>query len=220
LIDLKSKFENVYFHFKKFDCSSEKVEKMINTQLNYRPKEVRNKGIGYVEIPPPFNENYSSIPMSDEEFLALLVKGYGPPIEEPTSRPSRDKVDIPKLESVLIRISKPTYRQPKQEQAPSKTFVTSQDASKKTETLSFEKIKEIDRVFEISKDEVHISTKSNELPFNFKEPKLESVKVNELTATQTTQSDSNVTYEFDFMKQISELCLMKRANRGDNLTNS
>ena len=30
LISLKSKFENADFHFKKFDCSSEKVEKMIN----------------------------------------------------------------------------------------------------------------------------------------------------------------------------------------------
>ncbi|KAJ0682875.1 hypothetical protein HanPI659440_Chr16g0652211 [Helianthus annuus] len=65
LNNLKSTFENTEFNFKKFDVSSEKVEKMINQQLKYSKKEVRNKGLGFVCIPPPYNHNYTSIPMTD-----------------------------------------------------------------------------------------------------------------------------------------------------------
>src|ERR1043165_4306791 len=100
--------------------------------------------------------------MSDEELLALLLKGYGPAIEEPTSRPSQDQVEITKPASIPIRISNPKQKQSKQEQAPSKTFVKSQDVSKQTETLNYEKNKEVDRVFEVSKDEVPSSSDSHE----------------------------------------------------------
>src|ERR1044071_9005795 len=142
--------------------------------------------------------------MSDEELLALPVKGYGPPIEEPTSRPSRDQVEISKPKSIPVRISKPKNKQPKQEQAPSKTFVKSQDASKQTETLNFEKNKEIDRVFDVRRDEVPVSNDTNELNNVLKEtvfetePKIEQIEL-------TGQSDSNVPFEFDFMKTFKKI---------------
>ncbi|MFS8019719.1 hypothetical protein Hanom_Chr15g01407001 [Helianthus anomalus] len=57
LENLKSTFENTEFNFKKFDVSSEKVEKMINQQLKYSNKEAKKKGLGFVYIPPPYNHN-------------------------------------------------------------------------------------------------------------------------------------------------------------------
>ncbi|MFS8033361.1 hypothetical protein Hanom_Chr17g01568681 [Helianthus anomalus] len=77
LNELKSTFENTEFNFKKFDVSSEKVEKMINQQLKYSKKEVRNKGLGFVCIPPQYNHNYSSIPMTREDGDNLPKMEYG-----------------------------------------------------------------------------------------------------------------------------------------------
>ena len=41
--NLKSTFENTEFNFKKFDVSSEKVEKMINQQLKYSKRKSETK---------------------------------------------------------------------------------------------------------------------------------------------------------------------------------
>ena len=94
LISLKSKFENAEFNFRKFDCSSDQVEKKLACQLRFKEKDMRNKGLGFAEIPPPFNQNYSSIPMSDEELLALPLKGYGPLVEVPINRTESVPVKI------------------------------------------------------------------------------------------------------------------------------
>ena len=129
---MKSKFENADFNFRKFDYSSDTVEKMINCQLKFKEKDMRNKGVGFAEIPPPYNQNYFSVPMSDEELLALPVKGYGPLVDEP----------INCTESAPLKISKPKSQRnqpPNTLQVPLKVFVRSQDVAKQTKTVDFEK---------------------------------------------------------------------------------
>ena len=57
---LKTRFENADFNFKKFDVSSKKVESITEKQLKF--KDNQNKGLGYHNVPPPFNDNYSPPP--------------------------------------------------------------------------------------------------------------------------------------------------------------
>ena len=132
--NLKSTFENTEFNFKKFDVSSEKVEKMINQQLQFSKKEVRNKGLGYVSISPPYNHNYTSIPITEEEIANMpdMEYGRGSDVKVEPAKPSKVKISKPKTNET--KTTKPTS-------AP--VFVKSVDVSKQTETLSFEKNKNL-----------------------------------------------------------------------------
>lgn len=62
---LKNKFENADFNFKKFAVSSEKLESMIEKQIKWQGK--KNVGLGYNNVPPPFNDNYTPTPLTKEE---------------------------------------------------------------------------------------------------------------------------------------------------------
>ena len=53
---LKSKFETVDFDFQKFDVSSEVVANMIDHCMQF--KRNQSKGLGYNQVPPPFNHSY------------------------------------------------------------------------------------------------------------------------------------------------------------------
>ena len=54
---LKAKFQGANFNFKKIDVSSEKVETMIENHIKF--KDQTTEGLGYNNVPPPFNENYT-----------------------------------------------------------------------------------------------------------------------------------------------------------------
>ncbi|KAM0036988.1 putative transcription factor interactor and regulator CCHC(Zn) family [Helianthus debilis subsp. tardiflorus] len=136
LNNLKSTFENTEFNFKKFDVSSEKVEKMINQQLKYSKKEVRNKGLGFVCIPPPYNHNYTSIPMTDEEIADLPEMEYGKPGDRKAEPVKPKKVKITRPDKTEIILEK---------QAFDKTFVKPAEVSNHTETLNFEKNANVDK---------------------------------------------------------------------------
>ena len=79
---LKAKFQDANFNFKRFDVSSEKVEIMIENHLKF--KDQTTEGLGYNNVPPPFNDNYT------------------PPLE-----PVILKRPVPVVQPVSVKIEKP-----------------------------------------------------------------------------------------------------------------
>ncbi|MFS7996454.1 hypothetical protein Hanom_Chr12g01130191 [Helianthus anomalus] len=140
LDSLKSTFENMEFNFKKFDVFSEKVEKMINQQLKYNKKEVRNKGLGFVCIPPPYSHNYSSYPMTKEEIDNLPKMEYGKPGDKTVEPTKSRKIKITRPDKTEIILEKQAYQ---------KTFVKPESVSNHTETLIFENNVNIDKHFQV-----------------------------------------------------------------------
>ncbi|KAM0040032.1 putative transcription factor interactor and regulator CCHC(Zn) family [Helianthus debilis subsp. tardiflorus] len=187
LNDLKSTFENTEFNFKKFDVSSEKVEKMINQQLKYSKKEVRNKGLGFVCIPPPYNHNYTSIPMTDEEIADLPEMEYGKPGDRKAEPVKQKKVKITRPGKTEIVLEK---------QAFDKTFVKPAEVSNHTETLNFEKNADVDKHFQVlDNTESTISQKPSELQNKREESQIKSTNLefamfNELFEWCRKQTDS------------------------------
>ena len=53
---LKGNFENADFNFRKFDVLSEVVANMIDHCMQF--KRNQSKGLGYNQVPPPFNHSY------------------------------------------------------------------------------------------------------------------------------------------------------------------
>lgn len=62
---LKTRFENADFNFKKFDVSSTVVENMIANHTKWQDK--KRDGLGYGDVPPPYNHNYSCVNVTQEE---------------------------------------------------------------------------------------------------------------------------------------------------------
>ncbi|MFS7945463.1 hypothetical protein Hanom_Chr06g00524581 [Helianthus anomalus] len=98
LDSLKSTFENTEFHFKKIDVSSEKVENMINKQLQFSKKETRNKGLGYVSIPPPYNHSYTAIPMTERKIANMpdMVYGWASDVKVEPAKSKKTEISKPK----------------------------------------------------------------------------------------------------------------------------
>ena len=128
LDSLKLTFENTEFNFKKFEVSSEKVEKMINKHLQFSKKETRNKGLGYVSIPPPYNHFYTNIPLTDEEIAAIPDMAYG----------GVKGLKVEPVKTTQINISKPKKKETKKNESTyAPVFVKPENVSKQTETLNF-----------------------------------------------------------------------------------
>ena len=68
---LKEKYNDADFNFKKFDVSSEVVETMIEKQLKF--KNQKTKGLGYGQVPPPFNDNYTSPLKPKEQLISICM---------------------------------------------------------------------------------------------------------------------------------------------------
>ncbi|MFS7964021.1 hypothetical protein Hanom_Chr08g00745191 [Helianthus anomalus] len=102
---------------------------MIYKQLKFSKKEVRNKSLGFVCIPPPYNHSYTSIPLTEEEIANMPDMVYG--------RTSDVKVEPAK--PTKIKILKPNRNETKiTKQASAHIFVKSENVAKQTETLGFE----------------------------------------------------------------------------------
>ncbi|XP_023764602.1 uncharacterized protein LOC111913103 [Lactuca sativa] len=88
---LKIHYENVDFNFKKFDVSSEKVATIIEKQMKWKDK--KQVGIGYKSVPPPFNYNYTTQPMTLEEIDREPFMVFGKSAAEQATKPSARVLD-------------------------------------------------------------------------------------------------------------------------------
>ena len=79
---LKAKYNDADFNFKKFDVSSTVVETMIEKQLKFKNQDKDKLGLGYNEVPPPFNDNYT-LPLESKESETPMV--HGKPSSETTN---------------------------------------------------------------------------------------------------------------------------------------
>ncbi|MFS7987840.1 hypothetical protein Hanom_Chr11g01027581 [Helianthus anomalus] len=59
------KYQQNEININKFDTSSQVVQNMCNMQLAY--KENKGKGLGYNQVPPPYNHNYSRMPSTEQD---------------------------------------------------------------------------------------------------------------------------------------------------------
>ncbi|KAL4556840.1 hypothetical protein LXL04_035004 [Taraxacum kok-saghyz] len=92
---LKGKFKNADFNFKKFEVSSAKVETMIENQLKF--KNQKTEGLGYNNVPPPYNDNYTPP-------LELVVLKRPPPVNQ-SNIPIPTIIEKPK-QAVTTKLNK------------------------------------------------------------------------------------------------------------------
>ncbi|MFS7980325.1 putative transcription factor interactor and regulator CCHC(Zn) family [Helianthus anomalus] len=95
LEDVRDKYQINQLNIKKFDSSSKLVKNLCDQQLAY--KEKKGRGLGYNQTPPPYNDNYTYLPMTEEEMKNESNMTYGPknnkssfndrPIEKQKSAP-------------------------------------------------------------------------------------------------------------------------------------
>ncbi|TLX69561.1 hypothetical protein E9993_22885, partial [Labilibacter sediminis] len=88
---LKAKYQNNEFSIRKFDASQIAVENLIDEQTKYRNQEKEKKGIGYNEVPPPWNDNYTS-PLYTKESDTPMQYGKQP-TDNKTENVSASKSD-------------------------------------------------------------------------------------------------------------------------------
>mgnify|MGYP001547216250 CR=1 FL=1 len=88
---MKISLENTDINFKKFDVSSEKVAKIIEEQMQWKDK--KQVGLGYESVPPPFNHNYISTPLTQKEIDREPYMIYGKPAAEQATEPSARVLD-------------------------------------------------------------------------------------------------------------------------------
>lgn len=65
---LKSKFANADFNFKKYEGSRKKHEQMIESQM--KQKENKGIGLGFQALSPSYNQNYTTLPLSNDEIYS------------------------------------------------------------------------------------------------------------------------------------------------------
>ena len=74
---LKGKFETAKLNVRKYDFSSEVVANMIDHCIQF--KHNQSKGLGYDNVPPPFNHTYQIQPLTKEEIAKEPFMVYGKP---------------------------------------------------------------------------------------------------------------------------------------------
>ena len=74
---LKGKFETAKLDVRKYDFSSEVVANMIDHCMQFQKNQ--SKGLGYNQVPPPFNHSYQHKPLSKEEIANEPFMVYGKP---------------------------------------------------------------------------------------------------------------------------------------------
>ncbi|KAJ0446497.1 putative transcription factor interactor and regulator CCHC(Zn) family [Helianthus annuus] len=76
LEDIRDRYQINELNIKKFDSSSKLVKNLCDQQLAF--KEKKGRGLGYNQTPPPYNDNYTYLPMSEEEMMNESKMTYGP----------------------------------------------------------------------------------------------------------------------------------------------
>ncbi|MFS7935786.1 hypothetical protein Hanom_Chr05g00407661 [Helianthus anomalus] len=74
---LTGKYQQNEVNIKKLDTSSNVVQDVCNVQLAY--KENQGKGLGYNQVAPPYNHNYTRMPDTKEELENEQHMMYGKP---------------------------------------------------------------------------------------------------------------------------------------------
>ena len=74
---MKIKCGKTNVSFKNYTASSKTIESLFEPQLKF--KDNQNKVLGYDSVPPPFNHNYTSILMTQEEIVREAHLRYGKP---------------------------------------------------------------------------------------------------------------------------------------------
>ncbi|MFS7980327.1 putative transcription factor interactor and regulator CCHC(Zn) family [Helianthus anomalus] len=117
LEDIRERYQINELNIKKFDSSSKLVKNLCDQQLAY--KEKKGRGLGYNQTPPPYNDNYTYLPMTEEEMKNESNMTYGPkndkssfndrPIEKQKSAPinfvSKGSVDPNTSSSCADKVS-------------------------------------------------------------------------------------------------------------------
>ncbi|XP_035838842.1 uncharacterized protein LOC110924338 [Helianthus annuus] len=75
LEDIRNRYQINELNIKKFDSSSKLVKNLCDQQLAY--KEKKGRGLGYNQTPPPYNDNYTYLPMTEEEMMNESKMTYG-----------------------------------------------------------------------------------------------------------------------------------------------
>ncbi|XP_021996295.1 papilin-like [Helianthus annuus] len=86
---LTGKYKQNELNIKKFDTSSATVQNLCNVQLAYQ--ENKGKGLGYKKVPPPYNHNYSRLPVTEQEMENYDTMMYGKPSDYVDYDPSKSK---------------------------------------------------------------------------------------------------------------------------------
>ncbi|MFS7906755.1 putative transcription factor interactor and regulator CCHC(Zn) family [Helianthus anomalus] len=76
LEDIKERYQINELNIKKFDSSSKLVKNLCDQQLAYKKK--KGCGLGFNQVPPPYNDNYTYLPMTEEELIKEDKMAYGP----------------------------------------------------------------------------------------------------------------------------------------------
>ncbi|KAJ0468983.1 putative transcription factor interactor and regulator CCHC(Zn) family [Helianthus annuus] len=82
LENVRDKYQINELNIKKFDSSSKLVKNLCDQQLAYSKK--KGSGLGYNQTPPPYNNNYTYLPMTEEEMLNESKMTYGPKNNKPS----------------------------------------------------------------------------------------------------------------------------------------
>ncbi|KAJ0430204.1 putative transcription factor interactor and regulator CCHC(Zn) family [Helianthus annuus] len=82
LENVRDKYQINELNIKKFDSSSKLVKNLCDQQLAYSKK--KGSGLGYNQAPPPYNNNYTYLPMTEEEMLNESKMTYGPKNNKPS----------------------------------------------------------------------------------------------------------------------------------------
>ncbi|KAJ0606571.1 hypothetical protein HanHA89_Chr03g0086641 [Helianthus annuus] len=76
LEDIRDRYQINELNIKKFDSSSKLVKNLCDQQLAYKKK--KGCGLGFNQAPPPYNDNFTYLPMTDEEMMNESKMTYGP----------------------------------------------------------------------------------------------------------------------------------------------
>ena len=68
---LTGKYKQNELNIKKFDTSSATVQNLCNMQLAYQ--ENKGRGLGYKQVPPPYNHNYSRLRITEQEMEIMTI---------------------------------------------------------------------------------------------------------------------------------------------------
>ncbi|XP_022040550.1 uncharacterized protein LOC110943103 [Helianthus annuus] len=104
LEDIKDKYQINELNIKKFDSSSKLVKNLCDQQLAYHKR--KGLGLGYNQAPPPYNDNYTYLPMTEEEIMNESKMTYGP-------KNNKSSADVRPVEKQVVQpvcfVSKGTF---------------------------------------------------------------------------------------------------------------
>ncbi|KAJ0958119.1 putative RNA-directed DNA polymerase [Helianthus annuus] len=75
LEDIRNRYQINELNIKKIDSSSKLVKNLCDQQIAF--KEKKGRGLGYTQTPPPYNDNYTYLPMTEEEMINESKMTYG-----------------------------------------------------------------------------------------------------------------------------------------------